>query len=113
LLKQVEAEAIRALIPHRKIREDEVSRSIWFIQVCHASYRHACQDRRALVCHEFSSCDRALRFQSGEEEEVGIVDERDVGLIAVVMGIRFEDVQFNDWRRIDRAAVGVRCSNSH
>ena len=49
--------------------------------------------------------DVPCRLEGREEEEVGIVVERDV-----LLGLAFENAKLDDWRRVDRTAICRRCS---
>lgn len=56
-----------------------------------------------------SLCYGTRCFQSSEEEEVGIVGERDIRLVVFVIRVRLEYAQFNHRGRINGTTVRRSC----
>lgn len=112
LLKQVEAQAVNALMSHRKVGENKVSSLRWSVQICHTSYRDTSENWAARGWRKSALGHGASGFQSCEEEEIGVVSECDIGFVRIIMGFRLEDTHFDYRGRINRAAVRRRCSSS-
>jgi len=103
-LKQVEAESIFAFMAYRQIREDKVASRIRAVQVGHSSNGHSSQDRdRRLRCRHTTLRHRTSGLQCGEQKEIGIVGEGNIAL-----GISLKYAKLNDWRWVDRTAIGRR-----
>lgn len=99
-LVQGEAEAVFALMPNRQIREDEVAYRRWTIEVGHTSNRRASQDGNTGRRRRDASLSQVARVLQGrEQEEAGVVLERDVYAI-------LKHEQLDNGRRVDGSAIG-------
>ena len=107
-LEQVEAQPVLALVAHGEIREDEVASLRGTIQVCHARNGHASQHRQRRLRRASSHGSNLTgRLQGCEQEEIGIVLERNVRLL-----LAFKHLQFDNGWRVDRSSVRRCCAMS-
>jgi hypothetical protein len=108
LFVEREGQTVFSLMPDRKVGEDEVSSWLWTIQISHASDRGSSQNgkgRLRLGLHSALRKETCI-LEGSKQKEIGSVGECDVGF---AVG-SFEDTKLNNWRRIDWATVGRRCT---
>lgn len=91
-----------------KVGKDEIAGFVGAIEICHARRGDPGQNWRVSDCGSLEAAvsHRTGLLQCGKKEEVGIVIERDV--LALLDGGTFDDAQFNNGRRVNGAAIGIR-----
>lgn len=92
-------------MPHGKIGEDEVTGLRRAVQVSHSSHGHTGQYWASRIRGKTALGHGTSGFQSGVQEEIGVVCEGDVGLVEVVVGIGLVHSKFDDRWRIDWTTV--------
>lgn len=109
-LVQGKAQTVLALMTNGEIGEDEIASRRRTIKVGHASDWSTSQDGESWLGRRWNTAlsEMASILEGGEEEEVCIVREGDVGI-----GIRtFKDAKLDNWWWIDRTTIGRSCNNS-
>jgi hypothetical protein len=108
LLVEVECQPVTAFVAHRQVREEEVASLIGPVKVSHARDRHTRQNRRLVGSGRLDAAmghDPSM-FKRRKQEEIGIVQERDVLLLGFLPRIALEDPELDHGRWINRTTIG-------
>jgi hypothetical protein len=109
LLVKAETQAELTLMSDRQVREDEVTSSFGTVQVDHAGNRSTGKNCGFVrVWHATRLCQVPGGLQSGEKEVVGVHQKGDVfgDLLAICARFEFQNLELNNWWRVNRPAVG-------
>jgi len=105
LFKEVELQTVAALVANRQIGKKEIASLLRPVKIRHTRDGHSCQHWRRVGSgrlHTSMGNDAGV-FQSGVEEEIGIVEKGDV--LGVFLARAFKDTQLNDGWRVDGSAI--------
>jgi hypothetical protein len=111
LLIQVEVQTVAALVTDGQIGEQEVASLDGTIEISHAGHGHTSENWRLVGSGSLDTAigDDASMFQSGIEEEVGVILEGNVAPLGLLPCRTLEDAQLDYRRWINRTTVGRSC----
>lgn len=103
ILKKSKTQTVLAFVADGQVGENKVAGRCWAVEVGHACNRGTGEngEARAAGGGRASGGDGAGILEAGVKEEVCIVGKRDFLVV-------FEDAEFDNGRRVDRASVGTR-----